>query len=286
MWDSTGPKGGLGVKFERAIVSEVVGVGAAFGVKTQSRIDPLIQTTANITLYKDDDGSWTLESKNEKGETRALFGSKKHAGKVSAANLGNVTPSFSKYTDGAEGLDPLKSGKLAIEYASGADRQGFSLRKSIIEDAEKDAIAAGGVTIEYAEQTTTLSLIALRRLRFPATALERSKPELDDAARTVIAALGICAATLAFEGGMDLRSRCLLWPEEALAWELLKTPGQPPEQFALDRAGALELLTEAVAAAERRGVEWQHDTIVLKPKDDLVKLIRHSQEESTKGEGE
>src|SRR5690606_6943658 len=30
MWDSTGPKGGLGPKFERAMVSEIVGVGAAW----------------------------------------------------------------------------------------------------------------------------------------------------------------------------------------------------------------------------------------------------------------
>src|SRR5579872_1703078 len=29
MWDSTGPKGGLGTKFERAIVSEVVGIDAS-----------------------------------------------------------------------------------------------------------------------------------------------------------------------------------------------------------------------------------------------------------------
>jgi CRISPR-associated protein Csb1 len=41
MWDSTGPKGGLGVKFERAMVSEIVGVNAQRGVKTSSRIDPL-----------------------------------------------------------------------------------------------------------------------------------------------------------------------------------------------------------------------------------------------------
>src|SRR6185437_3330313 len=31
MWDSTGPKGGLGAKFERAIVSEIVGIGAEVG---------------------------------------------------------------------------------------------------------------------------------------------------------------------------------------------------------------------------------------------------------------
>ena len=41
MWDSTGPKGGLGAKFERAMVSEIVGIDAVYGVKTSSRIDPL-----------------------------------------------------------------------------------------------------------------------------------------------------------------------------------------------------------------------------------------------------
>ena len=41
MWDSTGPKGGLGAKFQRAYVSEIVGFDAAFGKKVGSRIDPL-----------------------------------------------------------------------------------------------------------------------------------------------------------------------------------------------------------------------------------------------------
>ena len=40
MWDSTGPKGGLS-QFERAMVAEVVGIDAVYGVKTSSRIDPL-----------------------------------------------------------------------------------------------------------------------------------------------------------------------------------------------------------------------------------------------------
>lgn len=40
LWDSTGPKGGLGSKFARALVSEIVGVGATVGSKTSSRIDP------------------------------------------------------------------------------------------------------------------------------------------------------------------------------------------------------------------------------------------------------
>ena len=41
MWDSTGPKGGLGSKFQRAYVSEIVGFDASVGKKVGSRIDPL-----------------------------------------------------------------------------------------------------------------------------------------------------------------------------------------------------------------------------------------------------
>ena len=41
MWDSTGPKGGLGSKFQRAYVSEIVGFDAQIGKKVGSRIDPL-----------------------------------------------------------------------------------------------------------------------------------------------------------------------------------------------------------------------------------------------------
>src|SRR5579883_345392 len=40
VWDSTGPKGGLGAKFQRCLVSEIVGIDVTAGVKTASRIDP------------------------------------------------------------------------------------------------------------------------------------------------------------------------------------------------------------------------------------------------------
>lgn len=66
MWDSTGPKGGLGAKFERAMVSEVVGIGASFGLRTASRIDPVITKTTGITLYAAKSGGWTQEESDAK----------------------------------------------------------------------------------------------------------------------------------------------------------------------------------------------------------------------------
>ena len=94
MWDSTGPRGGLGVKFARAIVSEIIGVNAVGGKKTSSRIDPLnIRVNAGV-LYQGKDGGWTLDEKDaakEKGKSIKLG----KDGKPSEANHGNVTPSIS-----------------------------------------------------------------------------------------------------------------------------------------------------------------------------------------------
>ena len=59
LWDSAGPKGGLGAKFQRALVSEIIGVNAEIGVKTSSRIDPLGMRAA-AKVIKKPDGSYEL----------------------------------------------------------------------------------------------------------------------------------------------------------------------------------------------------------------------------------
>ena len=81
---------------------------------------------------------------------------------------------------------------------------------------------------------------------------------------------------------MGLRSRCLLWPDSAMQWELLATPGKPPESFTLDSAAAKKLLADAVSAAEQTGLVWQKERIMLKPSAELVKLVRLSQEQAVK----
>ena len=65
-WNSTGAGGGLGAKFTRCFVSEIVGVGAVEGEKTSSRIDPLgIRADARVVGGVSD---WVVASnvKNEK----------------------------------------------------------------------------------------------------------------------------------------------------------------------------------------------------------------------------
>lgn len=288
MWDSAGPKGGLGAKFQRAIVSEIVGINAVFGVRTSSRIDPLQIVTAAGPLYqakKDAHPAWTLDKKDaatdDKGNA-VLYSRGGEAGKPgnpSKANHGNVTPSFTKYAKGAEGPDVLRRPDLSFDYRLESERQQFQTHQKFTStwpEARQGSIASGGITIAAAEHMVTLSLPALRRLQFP---LNGDKPEskVNDAGRTVLAALGLCAATLAAEKGFDLRSRCLLWPTEPLKWELLDRPGSSPESMSFDCDNAIELLREAVTAAENVGLRWRVEPLVLRPALQLLELVKRSQ---------
>ena len=87
MWDSTGPRGGSGVKFQRALVSEIVGLHAKQGRRTSSRIDPAqIQRSAG-PVYRTQDGGWTLDQA-ESGERNS------RGVRPSEVNHGNIAPSI------------------------------------------------------------------------------------------------------------------------------------------------------------------------------------------------
>jgi CRISPR-associated protein Csb1 len=231
-WDSTGPRGGLGAKVQRALVSEIVGYrSTADGKRTSSRIDPL-QIENNVEIFKKAGGGWTFNEreaeKNSKGEPVKK--------KPSEINHGNITPSF-KNKDGV--------------------------------------LNHGGVTLEYAEQQTVLSLAALRRLRFPIDG--RPKPDVDLAARTVLAALGLAAICFLDEDGFDLRSRCLLDGKPGMMQFVGRGEAQP---FELDADGAAALLAEAASEAKALGLPWPEDPVVLQPSSDLSKLVVESRKRS------
>lgn len=248
VWDSTGPKGGLGAKFQRAIVSEIVGVGAELGSKTASRLDPTGIEKTEIYQAEDPEEEWTTDPARAKGgpsNPMLLKRGSDKAGTPAVINHGNVKPS----------TDP----------------------------------EAGGVTIDYAEQVTVLSLPALRRLRFQrrtnGTRLEgdeRRSAEL--AARTALAALGLAAIAYQRENGYDLRSRCALRPLAPLSLELIPGDGGPSRSFSFDCASARDLLEQASGAAEAVGLHWRKQPLDLTPAPKLVGLIRKSREK-TVGEG-
>lgn len=246
LWDSAGPRGGLGAKYQRAIVSEIVGIHALSGVTTGGKVDHLNILKSAGTLYEREEESdslpmWTLDeslAREKDGETKTKVKIGEE-GKPSEANLGGVTP---------------------------------------------DVRIKGGFTIGKAVQTTVLSLAALRRLRFPLQGKDDAQQaKANQAARTALAALGLCAATLAREEGADLRSRCHLFPAGPFVWELLKEPGNEAK-YELSPDDAVNLFNKAVAEAVTAGLPWENEVIELTPSDDLLALVRRSHELATGGE--
>lgn len=243
MWDSTGPKGGQGAKFQRALVSEIVGVNVAFGKKTASRIDPAgIESNAGpVYRAADPEEDWVLDESLAAREKKApvLFSRSKgeKPGRPSSINHGNVKPSIES--------------------------------------------EAGGVTLDYAEQLTVLSLPALRRLRFPkdvsgAPVPQERRREVEGAARTALAALGLAAVALQRDEGYDLRSRCAFVPEGPLTFEILGRDGSSLGSYSLTAEQAAELVARAAEAAAKVGMAWSAEPLTLIPAPKLVELIRRS----------
>ncbi len=238
-WDSTGPKGGLGSKFQRAYVSEIVGHDVQVGVKVGSRLDPLqIERLGSDQIaYNHDDPAqvWTLDpaeavrSKGGKPEPASRGSDSGTAGQPSKINHGNIAPSI---------------------------------------DAQ-----SGGVTISRAVQTTVLSLAALRRLKFGGHD-RTSQVE----ARTAVAALGVAAIVYQQQMDFDLRSRCLLIPEHGPRIELVGRDGAPAEVVDISREIAASILADAAQAASEASIGWETNEIRLVPAPKLLELLRRSRE--------
>jgi CRISPR-associated protein Csb1 len=248
VWDSTGPKGGLGSKFQRALTSEVVAVGVSTGKKVGSRIDPLgIQ--ANVPIYhrKDNEEDWTIdekEAKQDKGKPVAFSRTGAEGkGKASAVNHSNIAPTVDEY--------------------------------------------AGGITFDFAIQTVVLSLPALRRLRFM-TGLDgkplANRDAAEPAARIALAALAVAGIVHQRARGYDLRSRCLLVPDGELILEVVNGDGKV-EQRSISVEGVNAIVDHAHAAAKAVGLGWDREPVKLKPAPKLVALIKRSRAQAAAGGG-
>ena len=242
MWDSTGPKGGLGSKFQRAYVSEIVGLNAKIGKKVGSRIDPLqmekVESDDRAFNHKDASQVWTLdrnEAEIDKKSGKPIYASRGsasgEAGQPSKINHGNIVPAIDS--------------------------------------------SAGGATISEGLQTTVISLATLRRLKFKghdrATATS---------ARTAVAALGIAAIAYQIEMDYDLRSRCLLIPTHPLRIEFLGRDGSAGETVEVSRDCAASILDRAAKLAAEAGIGWETGDIRFQPAPKLLELIRRSRKVS------
>ena len=250
-WHSQGEGGGLGAKFPRAIVSEIMGIRTPVeeipsqrkdvkeprttGWRTGSRIDPL-GISKNIKIYHSasNDSDWTPQEEDaaRKKTGPILFSRKKgdKAGKPSVINHGNVTPS----------VEPL------------------------------------GVTCDYAEHRAVITLAGLRRLHF-------GNRERDNAGRALIAALGLVALVEQDARGYALRSRCDLVCDGRTLPELVHVDGST-EAVGLDRPTTSTLYRTAYERAAEAGFNFR--SLTLKPQPKLVEIVRRSRKLALEGAGE
>ena len=224
-WDSTGPLGGMGNKFQRALVSEVIGVDFEAGSKVGSRIDPL-QISASVRLV--------VPSSNS--DDWAVGDGARAKSRPSEVNHSNIAPT---------------------------------------RDEE-----SGGVTFDHGLHTAVLSVPAVRRLRFgPWT------DDKENAARSVLLALGVLAMAAQHRAGYDFRSRCSLVAEGPHELELVLGDGST-RGIAMDVDAALSTYAEAVAQASQAGVSFELEEVLLSPMPKLVQLIEASRAVLAAGKAE
>lgn len=249
IWDSTGPKGGLGAKFQRCVVSEIIGVDVVAGVKTSSRIDPVgIVKNDEIYEHADPDQKWTQdpkEARTEKGRP-VLLGGREGKGTPTAINHANIPPT--------------------IDHESGGVTMGHAVQTTVLS-------LAGLRRLRFTTDIEGQSIPTDRR------------DSAEHAARTALAALGLAAIVYQRENDYDLRSRSLLVAKQPLVFQLLDRNGEVNERT-LDRETAAKLLGEASAWAGSVGLGWNRDPVTLVPAPKLSELIRRSRARTQAGDAE
>lgn len=251
------------------------------GDEALKKMETVKKVSKEVPVYRAIGWEWTADpnqaAKNEKGEP-VKWGKK---GKPSELLLGQIVPTIGKNKDDN-------------------DRD----RKTLPPDAqERLKHIGGGVTIKYALQTTVLSLSALRRLRFPVELkkdnltdkptdeAKKEKPDkenghsqkdIDTAARTVLACLGLVAICAQRERDYFLRSRCELRAVESPPFEFVVQGREilDEDKFKLTLGEAVKLLHDALKEAREMGLTWKtaDDMPNLKPRPNLAELIRLSHE--------
>lgn len=237
-WDSHGASGGLlGEKFQRALVSEIVGIGFEAGKRPASRLDSVIRTTKDLPVEELDDGSWKLAADGA-ANTK----------KLSEVGLGNVTPSL---------INPktktLNHGGVTVRAARQITVLSLpALRRLRFPVADDKKEKAGDEKAKRENQQAR-----------------------DLAAQTVLCALGLAAIAWQWRAGFSLRSRCDLFPQRGdLLIEQVGGPTKGP--FSLTHTAAATLLDGATAALAAVGLEWDVTPIGLKPSEELVKVVQRS----------
>lgn len=313
-WDSTAGEGLNSAKIPRAVVSEIIGVNVVAGVRTASRVDPLRIQRMGLTFYQKGKSGWTFDESEadrkykkagskqgktewtldidqaEKDQNRKPTKSEAlvAGAKPSDINHGNVPPDIDRFKDVQKNKldvlpDILTSNPVRLKYdvetGDGHLESRLDINSQTARIREK-VPRPGGVTMDHARHTWTLSLTQLRRLRFPGFPPPEGqkkgdvRPRQDEAARTVLAALALYALALRQDEGYWLRSRCDLVPDNGSGAKL-EIVGGTGGDIPLGTANEVRttLLDPALKEAEGLGVEWTKTLLRLTPSPQLSQLV-------------
>lgn len=258
-WHSQGEGGGLGAKFPRALVSEIMGIDTPVeGIPNQRE-----REVARIRLH---DGAEIMVDEVPKSRT------------------GDLEPRTAGRRTGSR-IDPLGILRKVDVFKGGAgwspDQKEAGARAKKVRPSEINhgniapTVQPLGVTCSHAEHRAVITLAGLRRLRF-------GSDGRNDAGRALVAALGLVALAEQDAAGYALRSRCDLVCDGPAPLELVRADGST-ETVDLDREEALALYGDAYARAESAG--FRFESIVLTPQDKLVEIVRRSRELALEGAG-
>lgn len=138
--------------------------------------------------------------------------------------------------------------------------------------------AHGGITMGHALQIATVSMPALRECRFPSDSAESGLRDI--AGRMMLGALALRMLALQVEHGYDLRSGCLLVPEEEPTVELVGRLGKPVASWPLISIDTAGLLATAVEFGSKQELDWVGQKIRLTVSEAQLAMLRQSLDQS------
>jgi CRISPR-associated protein Csb1 len=259
-WHSTGQGGGLGAKFARCLISEVVGINVP------------VDTTSNNTgrLRLDENGA---EVTWRSGQNRVSV--------IEVVTSGRRTGSRIDPLGVLKGLERVKIFKSPSGWDVAKEVAGQNAKEAKPSEINhgniRPSVQPLGITCDHLEHSFVLSFAALRRLRFGGA-------EKDIVGRSLLAALGLVALTEQDSRGYALRSRCDLVCDGRAPIELMHADGTK-DDIALDRKAARALYRDAFESARKAGFNLSADPLRLIPQKKLVAIVSESQRLALEGKG-
>ena len=250
--------GGLGAKFPRALVSEIIGVETPVQEVVADR-----RTSEIEPGHRSNDVSVYVVTDRRTGGTEPRTAGRRTGSRIDPLGILRKVEVFKGQSDWS--TDQNEAGKGAKKA-----------RPSEINHSNiAPTVEPLGVTCAYAEHRAVLTFAGLRRLRF-------GDGSRDQAGRALLATLGLVALCEQDAYGYALRSRCDLVGDGTTPMEVVRADGTT-ETVTLDRAEARELYVDAYRGAEEAGFTFQSLTLAPQPK--LVEIVRRSRELALVGAG-